>query len=65
VIGRCVATVYDLLGSGELEAVKSDGRTLVKMTSIKRYVDRLPRAEIKPRPKRKPQHLRQTTAAGA
>ena len=62
-IGRCVATVYELLGSGQLEAKKSDARTLVTMESIRRYVDSLPKAEIAPRPKRKPQHLRETETA--
>jgi hypothetical protein len=57
-IGRCVATVYALAGARVLDAVKSDGRTLVTMDSIERYVASLPTAEIKPRPKRKPQHLR-------
>ena len=45
-IGRCNATVYGLIGAGRLEAVKSDGRTLVKMDSIKAYVDDLPKATI-------------------
>jgi hypothetical protein len=58
-VGRCVATIYDLIGAGELDARKSDGRTLVTMESIKRYVDKLPKAEIAPRPKRNPQHLRE------
>ena len=58
-IGRCGATVYELIGSGRLDAVKSDGRTLVTMKSIKSYVDSLPKAKIAPRPKRKPQHLRE------
>jgi hypothetical protein len=57
-IGRCTATVYELIGSGQLVAVKSDGRTLVTMKSIKSHVDSLPKAQIAPRPKRKPQHLR-------
>jgi hypothetical protein len=61
-IGRCVATVYDLIGAGVLDARKSDGRTLVTMESIKHYVADLPKAEIMPRPKRKPQHLRQAEA---
>ena len=59
VIGRCVAHVYDLLGAGELQAVKSDARTLITMDSIKRHVAGLQKAYIAPRPKRKPQHLRQ------
>jgi hypothetical protein len=62
-IGRCTATVYELIGAGELDAKKSDGRTLVTMASIKRYVASLPAADIAPRPKRKPQHLRQAEAA--
>jgi hypothetical protein len=57
-IGRCTATVYELIGAGVLIAKKSDGRTLVTMDSIEAYVDKLPKAEIAPRPKRKPQHLR-------
>jgi len=61
-VGRCTATIYELLGSGQLEAKKSDSRTLVTMESIKRYVDSLPKAEVATRPKRKPQHLRQATA---
>jgi hypothetical protein len=62
-IGRCTATIYELIGAGVLDARKSDGRTLVTMESIKRYVDSLPKADIAPRPKRKPQHLRQAEAA--
>jgi hypothetical protein len=58
-IGRCTATVYELIGAGRLVAVKSDGRTLITMDSIKNYVDKLPKAKIAARPGRKPQHLRQ------
>lgn len=57
-IGRCNATVYALIGAEQLDAVKSDGRTLIKMSSIKRYVDGLPKATIAPRQKTKPQRLR-------
>jgi hypothetical protein len=64
-IGRCVATVYELIGAKELDARKSDGRTLVTMDSIKRYVAKLPTANIAPRPKRKPQHLRTPVTATA
>jgi hypothetical protein len=64
-VGRCVATVYELIGAGVLDARKSDGRTLITMESIKRYVDSLPKAEIAPRPKRKPQHLRETETTTA
>jgi len=58
-IGRCVASIYELISAGRLDARKSDGRTLITMESIKRYVTSLPAAQIAPRPKRKPQHLRQ------
>lgn len=61
-IGRCTATVYELIGAKVLDAVKSDGRTLVTMESIKRYVASLQPAQIAPRPKRKPQHLRKPAA---
>jgi hypothetical protein len=60
VISRCVATVYELIGAGQLVAVKSDGRTLVTMDSIKGYVASLPPAKVAPPRRRKPQHLRQT-----
>jgi hypothetical protein len=62
-IGRCTATVYELIGAGALDARKSDGRTLVTMKSIRSYVETLPKAEIAPRPKRKPQHLREAANA--
>jgi hypothetical protein len=62
IIGRGTATIYELLGSGQLDGKKSDNRTLVTMESIKRYVASLPKAEIATRPKRKPQHLRQSIA---
>jgi len=49
-IGRCTATVYELIGAKVLDARKSDGRTLVTMDSVKRYVAELPAAKISPRP---------------
>jgi hypothetical protein len=61
-IGRCTATIYELLGSGQLRGVKSDNRTLITMESIKEYVASLPSVQVAPRPKRKPQHLRQAEA---
>jgi hypothetical protein len=62
-IGRGIATIYDLLGRKEIEGVKSDGRTLVKVTSLQAYIDRCPPVKITPRLPRKPQHLRRTEAA--
>jgi hypothetical protein len=58
-IGRCPATVYELAGAKRIRAVKSDGRTLITVESLRAYIDSLPEAKIAPRPKRKPQHLRQ------
>jgi Helix-turn-helix domain len=57
-IGRCVATIYELIGSGQIKAVKSDGRTLIIVQSLHQYINSLPEAKIAPRPRRKPQHLR-------
>jgi hypothetical protein len=59
-IGRCIATIYELIGAGQLRAVKSDGRTLVIVESLHEYINSLPPAQIAPRPRRKPQHLRQS-----
>jgi hypothetical protein len=61
-IGRGIATIYELLGRGEIEAVKSDGRTLVLVASLHSYIGRLPRVQITVRARRKPQHLRDIVA---
>jgi hypothetical protein len=57
-IGRGVATIYALLGRGELRAKKSDGRTLVEVASLHEYTKTLPDAKIAPPRERKPQRLR-------
>jgi len=58
-LGRGVSTIYDLLARGEIEAKRSDGRTLVTYDSLVAYKDRLPRATFAaPRDKR-PQRMRQ------
>jgi Helix-turn-helix domain len=61
-IGRCVATIYELIGAGEIKAVKSDGRTLIVVQSLHDYIGRLPKLELTPRPRRKPQHMRQSAS---
>jgi hypothetical protein len=49
-------TQYVLLGTGEIEAVKSGGRTLIIVASVRRYLARCPRAVIAPpRPRKSPQ----------
>jgi hypothetical protein len=68
IIARGTSKVYELIGAGVLDAVKSDARTLVTMASIKRYVATLQTespAKVAPQPKRKPQHLRQTSTASS
>jgi hypothetical protein len=52
-IGRSERVIYGLIGDGKIEAVKSDGRTLVRVESIYRYAATLPPAKIastSPRP---------------
>jgi len=57
-LGRGTSTIYDLLARQEIEAVKSDGRTLIRYNSLQAYADRLPKATFAPPRNRKPQHLR-------
>lgn len=40
--------LYGLIGSGAIEAVKSGRRTLIKAESLRRYIDALPSASIRP-----------------
>jgi excisionase family DNA binding protein len=47
-------TQYVLLGSGQIAAVKSGGRTLINVASVRRYLARCPRAAIAPPRHRKP-----------
>jgi hypothetical protein len=57
-IGRGQAAIYDMIGSGKIKAVKSDGRTLVVVESLQAYAAALPAAKIRPRRKRAPARLR-------
>jgi excisionase family DNA binding protein len=55
-IGR--TRLYELIGTGDLEAIKAGKRTLIVADSLRRYLGALPRAEIRtgaPMPKRDPQ----------
>lgn len=52
-IGRGTTFVYEALGDGRLEGVKSDKRTLVVAESLRRYAASLPAAQIKPSNRRK------------
>jgi len=58
-IGRGVATMYELIGAGKVKAVKSDNRTLLVVESLREYARNLPEAKVAPPRRRKPQHLRQ------
>ena len=49
-IGKCRRSVYQLIASNQLEAVKSGRNTLVVFASVKRYVNGLPTARFKQYP---------------
>jgi hypothetical protein len=55
-IGRGERFVYEAIATGQIEAVKSDKRTLIVVESLRRYVAALPAAKIKPLTRR--QHMR-------
>jgi hypothetical protein len=50
-VGRGPTFIYEALSTGQLEARKSDGRTLVTVASLHAYVDSLPRAKLKTTPR--------------
>jgi hypothetical protein len=58
IIGRGQSALYELIGAGKIRAVKSDGRTLVDVDSLRAYAKGLPDAKIAPPRKRKPQRMR-------
>jgi hypothetical protein len=45
IIGRSERTIIDMIARGQLQAVKSDRRTLLVVQSLKDYVASLPRAK--------------------
>jgi len=47
------STIYVLIGRGQLVAIKAGARTLVTTESIRTYLAGLPRAKIKPPPRRR------------
>jgi hypothetical protein len=55
VTGDSRSKIYELIGDGTYEAVKSGTRTLIIFESIKRRIASLPRAKIQP-PKPRPPH---------
>jgi hypothetical protein len=47
-IGRGQTFIYEAIGEGLIQAVKSDKRTLVVIDSLRAYAGSLPAAKIKP-----------------
>ncbi|HEX9322876.1 MAG TPA: hypothetical protein VF913_12240 [Xanthobacteraceae bacterium] len=47
-IGRGITFIYGAIADGTIEAVKSDGRTLVVVESLRAYAAGLPPVKIKP-----------------
>jgi excisionase family DNA binding protein len=62
VLGRGTSFIYDLLAREEIEAVKSDGRTLIRFDSLEKYAGKLPKATFAPPRQRKPQRQRDAEA---
>ena len=54
--------LYDLIGAGLVVAVKRGTRTLLRVDSLRAYVDTLPAATIAAPKVRKPQRLREAAA---
>jgi hypothetical protein len=57
-IGRGTQAIYDLIGAGKIRAVKSDGRTLIDVDSLRVYAKNLPEAKIALPRRRKPMRQR-------
>jgi excisionase family DNA binding protein len=57
-IGRSQSALYELIGAGKIRAVKSDGRTLIVVESLREYVASLPPAKVRPARKRRPPRMR-------
>jgi hypothetical protein len=51
-IGRGMTFIYEAIADGRIKAVKSDGRTLVVISSLHEYAASLPAAKITYAPKR-------------
>jgi hypothetical protein len=47
-IGRGTTFIYEAVAAGQIEAVKSNKRTLIVVESLRSYARKLPRATIKP-----------------
>src|SRR5262245_10436727 len=58
IIGRGQSALYELIGSGKIRAVKSDGRTLIVVESLHEYAASLPPAKVRPPRNRRPPRMR-------
>jgi excisionase family DNA binding protein len=47
-INKSPRTIYELMATGELQAVKSGRNTLIVYDSLRQYVSKLPPVNIKP-----------------
>jgi hypothetical protein len=45
ILGRCERSIIDMIARGQIQAVKSDRRTLIVVRSLKDYVAGLPLAK--------------------
>jgi hypothetical protein len=48
ILGRCERSIKDMIAKGELQAIKSDARTLIVVQSMKDYVAGAPPAKGTP-----------------
>ena len=62
-LGIGMGAMYEIIGNGQIHAVKHGTRTLIDVESLKAYAKSLPRAVVTVPRKRKPQRLRQAEAA--
>jgi hypothetical protein len=44
ILSRSERSIYDMIACGDIAAVKSNGRTLLLVQSLREYVAKLPRA---------------------
>jgi excisionase family DNA binding protein len=61
-LGR--TTIYELIGTGEIEARKAGGRTLVMAGSLHSYIASLPAAKIAPPKRRSAPQMQRPEAGG-
>ena len=60
--GLSRSRIYELLGSGQLRAVKNGARTVILFDSLRKFVIGLPAAEIKTKPTGRAKAAAQVTA---